>query len=309
MGILQEVSFGAHYFQMALLFRDSILINSMLCSAEALYGITNSHIEKLEHADRIFFRKLFQVPNCTAIEAFYLETSSLPIRFILMGRRLLYYWDILHKNESELVKKVFYSQKKFAVKNDWVLQIQCDLNECKIDLTETEIFEMSKYSFKKLIKEKIRILAADYLINQKEKHSKSNNLEYSKEMQVYLRNESLKIREKILLFRLRNRLIDVKMNFKRKYNNDLQCRLCKKEEESQIHLTQCEVILSDSHVKKALEGYSYTDTFSKNVNVQAHMIYVWNRILKILKYQEDSSFQASPDVSGASYTDSVRHWM
>ena len=309
MGILQEVSFGPHYFQMALLFRDSILINSMLCNSEALYGITNSHIEKLEQVDRIFFRKLFQVPNCTAIEAFYLETSSLPIRFILMGRRLLYYWDILHKNESELVKKVFYSQKKFAVKNDWVLQVQCDLNECKIDLSETEIFEMSKYSFKKLIKENIRILAADYLINQKEKHSKSDNLEYSKDMQVYLRNESLKPREKMLLFRLRNRLIDVKMNFKRKYNNDLQCRLCKKEEESQIHLTQCKVILCDSHVKKALKGYSYIDKFSENVNVQAHMIYVWNRILKILKYQEDSSFQAPPDVSGASYTDSVRHWM
>ena len=64
MGILQEVSFGAHYFQMALLFRDSILINSMLCSSEALYGIPNSHIENLKQVDRIFFRKPFQVIYC-----------------------------------------------------------------------------------------------------------------------------------------------------------------------------------------------------------------------------------------------------
>ena len=128
-------------------------------------------------------------------------------------------------------------------------------------------------------------------------------------MQVYLRNESLKIQDKMLLFRLRNRLIDVKMNFKGKYRNDIQCRLCKKEEESQIHLTQCEMILSDFHVQKALEGYSYADTFSKNVKVQAHMIYVWHKILKIFKCHEGSSYQAPPDVSGASYTDSVRHWM
>ena len=301
LGILQEVSFGAHFFKMALLFRDSILINSMLCSSEVLYGINNSHIEKLEQVDRIFFRRLFQVPNSTAIEAFYLETSCLPIRFILMGRRLLYYWDILHKNEVELVKKVFNSQKKFAVKNDWVLQVQKDFGECNINLSEDEIARMSKYRFKKLIKEKIRILAANYLIAKKEKHSKSENLEYSKEMQVYLRNESLKLRDKLLLFRLRNRLIDVKMNFKGKYNNELQCRLCKKADESQLHLTQCEVIISDSHVKKALEGYSYIDTFSNNLRTQEHMINAWQKILKIWK-SKDNYYQASPDSSGASYT-------
>ena len=160
---------------------------------------------------------------------------------------------------------------------------------------------MSKYRFKKLIKEKIRILAANYLIAKKEKHSKSENLEYSKEMQVYLRNESLKLRDKLLLFRLRNRLIDVKMNFKGKYNNELQCRLCKKADESQLHLTQCEVIISDSHVKKALEGYSYIDTFSNNLRTQEHMINAWQKILKIWK-SKDNYYQASPDSSGASYT-------
>ena len=101
----------------------------MLCSSEALYGITNSHIEKLEQVDRLFFRRLFQVPNCTAIEAFYLETSSLPIRYILMGRRLIYLWDILQKNESELVRKVFNSQKVFYVKHDWAQQVKQDLED------------------------------------------------------------------------------------------------------------------------------------------------------------------------------------
>ena len=65
--MLQEISFGPHYFKMALLFRNSILLSSMLCSSEVLYGITKSHIEHLEQVDRIFFRRLFQVPDCTAI--------------------------------------------------------------------------------------------------------------------------------------------------------------------------------------------------------------------------------------------------
>ena len=89
--ILQEVSFGPHYFQMAILFRESILLSSMLGSSEVLYGITKTHIEKLEQADRIFFRRLFEVSNCTTIESFYLETSTIPIRFLLMKKRIFYY--------------------------------------------------------------------------------------------------------------------------------------------------------------------------------------------------------------------------
>ena len=309
MGILQEVSFGPHYFKMALLFRNTILISSMLCSSEALYGINKSHIEKLEQVDRIFFRKLFQVPNGTAIEAFYLETSSMPIRHILIGRRLLYLWDILSKSKSELIRKVYDSQKVLFVKNDWAIQVQQDLEECKINLSESEISKMSRSAFKKLVKEKVQNIAAKYLISLKLQHSKSEHLIYSTDVQPYLRNESLKIEEKKLMFRLRNRLIDVKVNFKKKYNDDLKCRLCKLSDESQPHLLNCPVVLNDNHIKSALEGYTYNQLYSSNLDTQVHMLHVFQRILKlrskILKSQteqEESSSQASPDNSGASYT-------
>ena len=44
-GMLKEVSFGCYYFEMAVLFRQSMLINSILCNNEVLYGLTNTHIE------------------------------------------------------------------------------------------------------------------------------------------------------------------------------------------------------------------------------------------------------------------------
>ena len=283
MSMLQEISFGPHYFQMALLFRNSILLSSMLCSSEVLYGITKSHIEQLEQVDRIFFRRLFQVPDCTAIEALYLETSAVPIRFLLMGRRLMYLWDILQKSESELVRQVFNSQKMFTVKNDWILQVQTDLKECGINLAESEISKLKRISFKKLVCEKINLLSAQYLTGLREHHSKSEHLIYSKEMQPYLRNELLNIEGKKLLFRIRNRLIDVKTNFKRKYNNNLECRLCNAAEESQAHLVQCSEIICDNELKTALEGYDYSDIFSSNLQVQTHLVTTWKKILKLRK--------------------------
>ena len=122
----------------------------------------------------------------------------------------------------------------------------------------------------------------------------------------------MKIEEKKLMFRLRNRLIDVKMNFRKKYNGDLNCRLCEVTEESQSHLLNCIVVLNDDNIKQALEGYTNNHLFSTNLNTQAHMVQIFQTILKlrskILKchtIHEDNSSQASPDISGASYTSVV----
>ena len=84
----------------------------------------------LELCDRNLLNRIFQVPSSCAYEAVYLETGLLPVRFILQGRRIMYYWTLLNKKDDELVKKVFQIQQKFQTKDDWVLQVQQD----KIDL-------------------------------------------------------------------------------------------------------------------------------------------------------------------------------
>ena len=70
LAILNEVSFGYFYFEMALLFRQSMLINSMLCNIEVLYGLSKSYIETLESVDHYFMRRIFQSPISTPVESF-----------------------------------------------------------------------------------------------------------------------------------------------------------------------------------------------------------------------------------------------
>ena len=111
MSLLQEISFGEHYFVMALLFRESMLINSLLSSSETLYNVQKKHIEKLESCDKDLFCRIFGVPSTISYEAFYLETGCLPLKYVLQGRRLMYYWTLLNKPNIELVKKVFDIQK------------------------------------------------------------------------------------------------------------------------------------------------------------------------------------------------------
>ena len=103
-----------------------MLINSLLSSSEVLYGIESKHIEQLEKCDRILLTRLFNVPFSCSYEAVFLETGCLPVRFILQGRRLNYFWTLLNKPNNELVKKFFEVQKHYVSNNDWILQIEED---------------------------------------------------------------------------------------------------------------------------------------------------------------------------------------
>ena len=237
--ILKEVSFGHHYFQIAMLFRNSKLVNSILCSIETMYGLTNAHIEQLEKCDRLLMRKVFNCVSSTAIEAYYLEANILPFRHIIVARRLMYYWSVLNKSESELVRKVLLTQQLSPVKNDWCLQVAADLKLCSIELSEAEISNMTKYQFKKLVRTRVTEVAREYLVNLKQKHSKSANLsEEFEKMQDYLISNDLSTEEKQLLFKFRTRTYPCKTNFRRLYEPDLSCLICLRED-SPEHLLQC----------------------------------------------------------------------
>ena len=70
LSMLKELHFGYYYFEMAILFRNSILLNGMLFSIEALYGIKREHLEKLESCDKLLLRKVLGAHSKTATEAF-----------------------------------------------------------------------------------------------------------------------------------------------------------------------------------------------------------------------------------------------
>ena len=141
-------------------------------------------------------RKLFNCPEGTPIEAFFLETSAIPIRFILIGRRLMYYWTILNKPKSELVREVFEAQKLFKSKDSWISQVEDDLKLYEIDMNEDELKKLSKYKMKKLVEKQIRIKADQYLLELRDSHEKTEHLNPSNKMQDYLQSMDLRKDEK-----------------------------------------------------------------------------------------------------------------
>ena len=271
---LKEVSFGFYYFQMGILFRNSMLVNGMLCSIESLYGLKMHHIETLEKCDKSFFRQLFKSGACTPIESFYLQTNTLPVRHIIMGRRLMFLWCILQKSENELVRKVLEAQLLNPVKNDLCLQFKEDLKTCEIRLTMDEISSTKKTKFRKLVYSQLKEVARDYLLSLKLSHSKLDNMKSEYKMQEYLCSENLSTQQKQTLFMLQTRMIEVKANFSERHKNVLTCHFCN-EEESQPHLLLCTEITDGIDTSEV----QYDDIF-RNLEKQVKITKVFDQILK-----------------------------
>ena len=147
-------------------------------------------------------KKIFNSVSTTATESYYLETNTISLRFIIIARRLMFYWNILQKPENELVKQVLRAQQLSPVKNDFCLEIEENLKYCNINLSEDEISTMKKRKFKNLVNTNINEVARSYLIGLKEKHSKSSGLNISNNMQGYLTSPKINVQIKQFLFKL-----------------------------------------------------------------------------------------------------------
>ena len=83
------------------------------------------------------------------------------------------------------------------------------------------------------------------LVDKKSIHSKVKHLKHEIfGMQKYLRNNSIKIsiEEKQMIFKLRSKVTNVKMNFKG-MNEGLKCKICHEEKnETQTHILECKIL-------------------------------------------------------------------
>ena len=122
-----------------------------------------------------------------------------------------------------------------------------------------------------MLNEAISKRAFERLIEMKEKHSKLDNLKYSNlKMQNYLKPSRVKATQNEIetIFKMRSRMTDVKLNFRRKYEN-LDCRACNQEEESQKHLYECLEILKNKEIKTKM--MKYDQIFGENSRNQVEI--------------------------------------
>ena len=291
MQMLEELCLGRHYFQCANLLRGSLLLSTLLSNSEAWYNVTKNDIENLEKVDEALLRKVFSAQCSTPLEVLYLETGTIPIRYILISRRLNFLHYILNQPTDSLLRNVFDAQVNNPIGGDWVTQVEMDKKDLKLSLTFDQIRLIPKEQFNKIVKEKVKMKSFELLTNIQATHSKTKNIVYKKLCsQTYLGpDSSLTIREKSMIFAARSRMLDVKANFK-VGKIDLRCRKCLKDEETQRHLLDCSELM-DNSVIFGSNIPKYEDLFSADMN----KVKVIGRIL-LQKFQKLVTLQGAQPV-------------
>jgi hypothetical protein len=66
MSILEPISLGRHYFEIAVVLRNSLLTSSMLCNTKRWYNITKAKMNLFETIDEMLLRKILGEPKSTS---------------------------------------------------------------------------------------------------------------------------------------------------------------------------------------------------------------------------------------------------
>ena len=74
------------------------------------YNLTQKEISEFEMVDEILLRKIFSAHSKTPKEALYLESGNVPIRFILIARRVTFLQYIMNEEESSLLNSFSKAQ-------------------------------------------------------------------------------------------------------------------------------------------------------------------------------------------------------
>ena len=98
--ILENVPVGKHYFEIGKILRETLLISSMMYNSEAWYNVSKKELDLLETVDLLFLRKLFNAPKSTPKEMFFLELGCIPLREIIVEKRIGFLHYILNEDKE-----------------------------------------------------------------------------------------------------------------------------------------------------------------------------------------------------------------
>ena len=89
-------------------------------------------------------RKNLSAHSKTPKELLYLELGALPVRFILMSRRINFLWYLINDKEESLLKRFFKAQCDQPIRGDWVSTVKQDLAELEMNMSFEEMVRISK---------------------------------------------------------------------------------------------------------------------------------------------------------------------
>ena len=236
---LYERPYGKNTFKAAMLLRKGLLLGSMLNNSESWININKSDLDNLEKPDTMLQRIILGTSGNPSKAFMCLELGIVPVKFVMMEKRLTFLKYILNENMSSMIRQVYEVLKSDSRKGDFINLVKQDLEDTQIDFTEEDIIDFKKTEWKKYVHKQVSKASFQYLIDENSRKSKTKHIHFDKlEMSEYLvlnRNTSLSK----TIFNVRAGVLDIKSWNEWNYSDKL-CVMCKMSEENIDHFMNCQ---------------------------------------------------------------------
>ena len=212
----------------------------------------------------------------------------------------LYY--ILAQKKTSLMYTFFQAQLQDSSKGDWCLTVKEDLLSLEISTPISELAKIPENTYIKMIDEKVKKAAWNYLNDEKKKHDKVKYIIHSKtELQDYLMPNNLTNEESKFIFLLRTRMLEVKCNYKGRYQNtDTLCPVCKNHEDTQQHILDCKYLDGENQLILGCANYEklFSDNLSDKLEIARIIRSRFKRRKEILKKRQEKKQPDGPSDPG-----------
>ena len=235
---INERPYGKHFFKAGKLMREAVLLSSLLTNSETWINITKKDLEDLEKPDIILQRKILSTSGNPSKCFVQLELGIIPVKFVVMQKRLNFLQHILHESTDSMIKQVFMLQKHDSRKGDFKDLTDKDRDTLDIQWEDDDIAAASKHAWKKLLKDVVKNAAFKELMLENSTKSKTKEVQFDElRMSDYLEQNRRTSLSK-LIFSIRSKTIDIKEYQPWKYETD-NCIACKNFPETMNHFAIC----------------------------------------------------------------------
>ena len=136
--LMKDVNLGKFTVQTGLIFRDSIFVSKILLNSEVWHSLTLSQVSELERIDKILLRHILNAHSKTGIEWLYFDTGKLNLGSLIKIRRLMYLWHVLSRDKTELIQRVYNTQKISNNTGDWFTLVEADKKQAELGVPHSK---------------------------------------------------------------------------------------------------------------------------------------------------------------------------
>ena len=101
-------------------------------------------------------KKLLTISGNPSKAFMYLELGIIPVKFVIMGRRVNFLHHILNEPTDSMISEVYSALKEDSRKGDFYQLVQKDLKDLNIEMTDSDIKNHKKSQWKMYVKEQVK---------------------------------------------------------------------------------------------------------------------------------------------------------